>query len=188
MFVRGAGGATGGGTPLRGSGQRNIAGKRARLLRRKRKKQRLTKSERKMIGERKRRHETEKRDAVAKVAVEEEVEQREVSVGYVEGLGGEGGGLVVPADDPQVESRWVQRPGGQRTREPRQAAEQPPDLSIHAYTPRTSGRTCSEAAEAEEPRVESRSTSGRNKCCCDSRCARDPLRYRTEFFNDTDSP
>lgn len=40
-------------------------------------------------------------------------------------------GLVVPADDPQVESRWVQRPGGQRTREPRQAAEQPPDLSTH---------------------------------------------------------
>lgn len=145
MFVRGAGGATGG-TPLRGSGQRNIAGKRARLLRGKRKKQRLTKNERKMIGEWKRRHETEKRDAVAKVVKEEEeeeeVEQREVSVGYVEGLGGEGGGLVVPADDPQVESRWVQRPGGQRTREPRQAAEQPPDLSIHAYTPRTYVYTC----------------------------------------------
>lgn len=51
---------------------------------------------------------------------------------------GREGGLVVPADDPQVESRWVQRPGGQRTREPRQAAEQPLDLSIHArvYTGR----------------------------------------------------
>lgn len=48
----------------------------------------------------------------------------------------------------------------------------------------SSGRTCSEATEAEEPRVESRSTSGRNKCCCDSRCARDPPRYRTEIFND----
>lgn len=43
-------------------------------------------------------------------------------------------GLVVPADDPQVESRWVQRPGGQRTREPRQAAEQPPDLSTNTRT------------------------------------------------------
>lgn len=31
---------------------------------------------------------------------------------------------LVPADDPQVESRWVQRPVGQRTREPRQAGRQ----------------------------------------------------------------
>lgn len=46
---------------------------------------------------------------------------------------------LVPADDPQVESRWVQCPVGQRTREPRQAGEQPPDLSttrthVHVYT------------------------------------------------------
>lgn len=46
---------------------------------------------------------------------------------------------LVPADDPQVESRWVQCPVGQRTRELRQAGEQPPDLSttrihVHVYT------------------------------------------------------
>lgn len=46
---------------------------------------------------------------------------------------------LVLADDPQVESRWVQCPVGQRTREPRQAGEQLPDLSttrthVHVYT------------------------------------------------------
>lgn len=54
---------------------------------------------------------------------------------------GREGGLVVPADDPQVESRWVQRPGGQRTREPRQAAEQPP-ASPYTRVYIRAARTC----------------------------------------------
>lgn len=48
---------------------------------------------------------------------------------------------LVPADDPQVESRWVQRPVGQRTREPwqagrqagRRAATRPLRIYIHVH-------------------------------------------------------
>lgn len=43
-------------------------------------------------------------------------------------------GVSIPADDPQVESRWVQCPGGQRTRESAERGNTPPPSQTHGVS------------------------------------------------------